>query len=62
MTPLRILAMYPNALADSIASLLDSNMEAAFCLDNQQKAPLEYAIDYNVGGLVGWIDCRALPL
>lgn len=32
-------------------ALLDSNTEAAVCMDIQQKTPL----DYNVGGLVGMI-------
>ena len=55
MTPLHILTTNPHSPADSIAALLDSNMEAVFSLDNQQKTPLDYARDYNVGGLVGMI-------
>mmetsp|Transcript_944 Transcript_944/g.1404 ORF Transcript_944/g.1404 Transcript_944/m.1404 type:complete len:150 (-) Transcript_944:24-473(-) len=55
MTPLHMLTMNPHAPVDSIASLLDCNIETAFCLDNQQKIPLEYARDYNVVGLVGMI-------
>eukprot|EP01083_Nonionella_stella_P237860 834053_1 len=50
MTPLHMLSMNPNAPADAIASLFNSNMEAIFCTDNQQKTPLQYARDYNVGG------------
>ena len=56
MTPLHMLSMNPHAPAVSIAALFSSNMEAVFCLDNQQKTPSEYARDYNVGGLVGIIN------
>lgn len=56
MTPLHMLAMNPYASTDAIASLFNSNMQAVFCLDNQQKTPLDYARDYNVGGLVGIIN------
>uniref|UniRef100_A0A7S3V9K1 Uncharacterized protein n=1 Tax=Chaetoceros debilis TaxID=122233 RepID=A0A7S3V9K1_9STRA len=41
MTPLHILAMNPHAPAECIAALLDCNVEAAFCLVNEQKTPLE---------------------
>ena len=50
-----MLSMNPHAPADAIAALFNSNMDAIFCADNQQKTPLEYARDYNVGGLVGMI-------
>jgi hypothetical protein len=56
MTPLHMLSMNPHAPADAIASLFNSNMEAIFCVDNQQKTPLQYARDYNVGGLVEMIN------
>jgi hypothetical protein len=56
VTPLHILSMNPNAPADAIATLSNSNMEALFCADNQQKSPLEYARDYNVRGLLGMIN------
>ena len=56
MRPLHMLSMNPHAPAETIAALLDCNMEAAFCLDDQQKTPLEYARDYNVGGLVGMVN------
>ena len=55
MTCLHMLTMNPNAPADAISALFDFNMEAFFCVDNQQKIPLEYARDYNVGGLIGMI-------
>ena len=56
MTPLHLLMMNPHAPAETIAALLDTNMEAVLCLDNQQKTPLEYARDYNAGGLVSRYD------
>eukprot|EP01083_Nonionella_stella_P053158 140736_1 len=43
MTPIHMLAMNPHASTDSIAALLDSNMEAFFCLDHQQKTTIEYS-------------------
>jgi len=52
MTPLHILSMNPNAPADAIAALFNSNIQTVFCADNQQKTPLDYARDYNVGGLI----------
>ena len=52
MTPLHILSMNPHAPADAIAALFNSNIQTVFCADNQQKTPLEYARDYNVGGLI----------
>jgi len=55
MTPLHMLSMNPQAPPDSIAALLDSNMDAVFCFDKKQKTPLDYARDYNVGGLVGMV-------
>ena len=48
--------MNPHAPANAIAVLLNSNMEAVFCVDNQQKTPLEYAREHNVGGLIGIIN------
>ena len=57
MTPLHMLSMNPHAPADTIAALLDVNMEVAFCLDNQGKMSMDYAArEYNVGGLVGMIN------
>ena len=55
MTPLHMLTMNPHASADTITSLLDSNMEASFCSDNQKKAQLDYERDYNFGGLLAMI-------
>uniref|UniRef100_A0A7S3VG25 Uncharacterized protein n=1 Tax=Chaetoceros debilis TaxID=122233 RepID=A0A7S3VG25_9STRA len=57
MTPLHILSMNPHAPADTIAALFNSNIQTVFCADNQQKTPLEYARDYNVGGLIQMINC-----
>lgn len=56
MTPLHMLSINPYGPADSIAALLASNMEAVFCSDNEDNTPLEYARDYNVGGLVAMIE------
>ena len=54
MTPLHTLSMNPHAPADAVlAALFNSNIQTAICADNQQKTPLEYARDYNVGGLIG---------
>ena len=55
MNPLHMLTMNPHTPADSISALLNSNIEAIFCLDVQQKTLLEYARDHNVSGLVGMI-------
>ena len=55
MTPLHMLSMNPHAPPDSIAALLNCNMEAILSLDDKQKSPLDYARDYNVGGLIGMI-------
>ena len=41
MSPLQMFAMNPHAPAESIAALLDCNVEAAFCLVNEQKTPLD---------------------
>ena len=49
-------SMNPHAPAETIAALLDVNMEVAFRLDKQGKILLDYARDYNVGGLVGMIN------
>ena len=51
MTPLHMLTMDPNAPAETIAALLNSNTDNIFCLDS----PLDYARDYNVGGLIGMV-------
>ena len=56
MPPLHMLSMNLHAPADAIAALLDVNMEVAFCLDNQGKMSMDYARDYNVGGLVGIVN------
>ena len=56
MTPLHMLTMNPHAPAETIAALLNVNMEVAFCVDSQGKMSLDYARDYNVGGLVGMIN------
>ena len=55
-TPLHMLSMNPHALADTIAALLDVNVEVAFRLDNQGKMSMDYARDYNVGGLVAMVN------
>ena len=55
MTPMHMLSMNPHASADSIAALLNFNMEAVCCLDSQEKTPLDYARDYNVRGLIAMI-------
>ena len=47
--------MNPFAPDDTIAALLNSNMEAMMCLDSQQKNPLEHARDYNFDGLMTMI-------
>ena len=35
MTPLHILLMNPHAPGESVAALLDDNMDVTFCLDSQ---------------------------
>ena len=55
MIPLHILSMNPHAPADAIAALHNVNVEIALCVDNQGKIPLDYAIEYNVGGLIALI-------
>ena len=52
MTPLHMLSMNPHAPADAAAVLLNVNMAVAFRMDNQGKTPIDYARDYNVGGLI----------
>ena len=52
MVPLHIPSMNHHAQADTIAALLDVNVTAVFCVDNQGEKSLEYAREYNVGGLV----------
>ena len=56
MTPLHMLSMNPHSPSDAIAALLDVDMHVAFRLDNQWKTSLEYARDYNVGGLVALVN------
>ena len=56
MTPLHMLSMNPHAPADTIAFLFYANMEAAFCVDNQGKTVIDYATEYNVGGLISMIN------
>jgi len=56
MTPLHMLSMNPHSPSDAIAALLDVNVEVAFCLDNQGKLSLDYARDYNFGGLVALVN------
>eukprot|EP01083_Nonionella_stella_P094818 266141_1 len=56
MTPLHMLSMNPHAPADSLATLLDFDMEVAFRLDNKVKMSLDYVRDSNVGGLVGMVN------
>ena len=55
MTPLHMMSMNPYAPAVAIGALLNSNVESALCVDNQQRTPLEYGRDYNVDGLVAMI-------
>ena len=56
MAPLHILTMNPHAAANTIAALLDVDMEVAFRLDCQGKMSLDYARDYDVGGLVAMVN------
>eukprot|EP00554_Chaetoceros_debilis_P000088 CAMPEP_0194095714 /NCGR_PEP_ID=MMETSP0149-20130528/56970_1 /TAXON_ID=122233 /ORGANISM="Chaetoceros debilis, Strain MM31A-1" /LENGTH=309 /DNA_ID=CAMNT_0038781667 /DNA_START=86 /DNA_END=1015 /DNA_ORIENTATION=+ len=56
MTPLHVLSMNPHAPSDAIASLLHSNIQADIWEDTEQKTPLDYARDHNVGGLVEMIN------
>ena len=44
--------MLQQSLLLQIAALFNSNIQTVFCADNQQKNLLEYARDYNVGGLI----------
>ena len=55
MTPLHMLSMNPHSPSDAIAALLDVDVEAIFRLDHQGNIPLDYARDYNVGGLVALV-------
>jgi len=55
MTPLHLLTINPDAPADSIAALFESNRDAVFCLDNDLNTPLDYARDYNAAGLLAMI-------
>ena len=56
MTPLHMLSMISHSPADANAALLDVNVEVVFRLDGQGKISLDYARDYNVGGLVALIN------
>ena len=56
MTPLHVLSMNPYAPSETIAALLNVNVEFAFRLDYKEKMSLDYARDYNVGGLIGMIN------
>jgi len=47
MTPLHILSMNPHAPADTILTLLKTNINAANVGDNRGKTPLYYALYYN---------------
>jgi len=58
LTPLHMLTMNPNALAESIASLFNSNMQAVFYLDNQEQTPLDYARKKYWG--IGGDGCRSM--
>ena len=56
MTPLHMLVMNPHDVTvDSISVLLDSSIGSVFSLDNQQKTPLDYAQEYNHGGLMAMV-------
>jgi len=56
MTPLHMLSMNPHSPADAIAAVLDVDVEVVFRLDGQGKLSLDYARDYNVGGLVALVN------
>ena len=56
MTPMHMLSINPHTPSDAIAALLNINMEVAFHFDNRGKMSLDYARDYNIGGLVGIIN------
>ncbi len=51
-----MLSMNPYAPSETIAALLNVNVEFAFRLDYKEKMSLDYARDYNVGGLIGMIN------
>jgi len=52
----RWIIILQQSLLLQIAALFNSDMDANFCVDNQQKTPLDYARDCNVGGLVGMMN------
>ena len=56
MAPLHMISMNPNSPADAIAALLDVDVEVVFRLDGQGRNSLDYARDYNVGGLVALVN------
>mmetsp|Transcript_20190 Transcript_20190/g.30592 ORF Transcript_20190/g.30592 Transcript_20190/m.30592 type:complete len:282 (-) Transcript_20190:131-976(-) len=55
MAPLHMLSINLYASTHSIAALLKVSMEAIFSKDNQLRTPLDYAREYNVGGLLATI-------
>lgn len=55
-TPLHVLVMNPSIPTNTITALLEHNMEAAFCLDNEGKTTLDYAKEYyNADGFISMI-------
>ena len=61
MTPLHMLSMNPHAPENALAgNLLHANMEAAFWKDKQGKTPLDYAVEYNVPGLLKMFEALCL--
>ena len=55
MTPLHVISMNTHAPGETIAALFNSQTDTIFCEDNQQNTPLDYARDYNIGGLIEMI-------
>ena len=55
MSPLHMLSMNPHVPVETIAALFNSQTDTIFCEDSQQ-TPLDYARDYNIGGLIGMIN------
>ena len=50
-----MLTMNPHAPVETIAALLDVNVEIAFCVDSQGMMSLNYARDYNVSSME-WLE------
>jgi len=50
--PLHYMVMNPLMPASTIVTLLDLQLESAFCLDNRNRTPLDYAKDCNADGLI----------